>query len=59
VTLARTRSEGGLDRLVAFLRDHGRDDLADLEVGEVRLYRSVLGTGGARHEVVHAARLEA
>ena len=59
VTLARTRSEARLDRLVAFLRDHGRDDLADADVSEVRLYRSVLGPHGALHETVHAARLEA
>lgn len=59
VTLARVKSERGLDRLVAFLRDHGRDDLATVDVREVRLYRSVLGPQGAAHETLHAARLGA
>lgn len=59
VTLARTRSERGLDKLVGFLREHGRDEAGDVDVREVRLYRSVLGPQGALHETLHAARLEA
>lgn len=59
VTLARVRSERGLDGAVRFLRDHGRDDAGEVEVRDVRLYRSTLGTGGAQHEVLHVAPLEA
>lgn len=57
VTLARTRSERNLDKLVAFLREHGRDSFGSLAVSEVRLYRSTLGPQGAAHEVLHRASL--
>lgn len=59
VTLARVRSERDLDKIVAFLREHARDPLPTIPVREVRLYRSVLGPGGASHEIVHSAALEA
>lgn len=57
VTLARTRSEARIAGAVAFLRDHGRDELPEVPVRDVRLYRSVLSPGGPAYEVVHAAAL--
>lgn len=59
VTLGRMRSERGLGRVADFLKEHGRDEAGEVDVGEVRLYRSVRGPQGAVHEPLHAARLEA
>ena len=58
LTLARTRSTRGLDGLVRFLRDHGRDDLGPLDVREARLYRSTLSPKGPTYETVATAPLE-
>lgn len=59
LTLARTRSPRGVDALVGFLREHARDPLPEIDVRDVRLYRSLLGPSGPTYETVHAAQLEA
>lgn len=59
VTLARVRSEQGLGAVVDFLRRHAAAPLPDVDVGEVRLFRSTLTPEGPRYETLHVARLEA
>lgn len=59
VTLGRVKGERGHERLVAFLREHGRDALPTVPVRVVNLYRSRLGAGGPTYDVLHEARLGA
>lgn len=58
VTLARVRSERGLDKVALFLREHGRDELPEEGVREVVLFKSTLGPHGPRYERVHSATLD-
>ncbi|MFA5861861.1 MAG: RNA 2',3'-cyclic phosphodiesterase [Candidatus Thermoplasmatota archaeon] len=58
VTLARVRSERGLDKVVRFLREHGRDELPEERVREVVLFKSTLGPHGPSYERLHSAALE-
>lgn len=59
LTLARTRTPRNLAAVADFVRRNADRPLPSIPVDEVRLYRSTLGRGGAVHEVLHAARLEA
>lgn len=59
LTLARVRSEKGVEDLVSFLRHHGHDDLGSIHVSEVVLYRSVLSPRGPAYEALETAPLEA
>lgn len=57
-TLARVKSERGLDSVTRFLREHGRDELPEQSVREVVLFKSTLGPGGPSYQSLHAAPLE-
>lgn len=59
LTLARVKSERAPDELVHFLRVHGQDELYDIDVREVRLYKSVLAPTGPTYEPLASAALEA
>lgn len=59
LTLARVRSERGLDALVRFLQAHGHDAPGEVAVDHVSLYRSRLGPAGPTYDAVATARLEA
>lgn len=59
LTLARVRSERGLDELVRFLVLHGNDGLPTIRAEETRLYKSVLGSQGPSYETLAVAPLEA
>lgn len=58
-TLARTRSDKGAARLAEFLRARKDEPLPEVPVDRVTLFRSTLARGGAAHEALHDARLEA
>lgn len=59
LTLARVRSNRGVDELVRFLRVHGDDALPTIRVAESRLYKSTLGPHGPTYEALATAPLEA
>lgn len=59
LTLARVKAERAPDELIRFLRAHGQDDLYDLDVREVTLYRSVPSPTGPTYEPLAGAALEA
>lgn len=57
LTLARVRSERGIEEVVSFLKRHGQDALPSTRVEDVRLFRSVLGPAGPTYETLFAAPL--
>ncbi|HET6406171.1 MAG TPA: RNA 2',3'-cyclic phosphodiesterase [Candidatus Thermoplasmatota archaeon] len=57
LTLARVKSERGVEELVRFLRAHGDHALPTVEVREARLYKSVLGPHGPTYETLATAPL--
>jgi 2'-5' RNA ligase len=59
VTLGRVREGGRLGGLPALLASRRDEALPTVRVDVVKLWRSALGPGGARHEALHAAPLEA
>jgi len=59
VTLARSTQDAPDEATYRFLEQHGRDELGEWRLEDVRLFQSVLGPHGPTYTVLHAARLEA
>lgn len=58
LTLARVKSERGLEEIVRFLMLHGNDELPTIRAHETRLFKSVLGPHGPSYETLAVAPLE-
>lgn len=59
VTIGRVREEGRLGSLPAWLAAQKEREMPPVRVDRVVLFKSTLGRGGAVHEPLHEARLEA
>ena len=58
VTLGRVHTNHGLNRLLRKLERHDLDFFGSFVVGEVVLYRSLLGEDGRNYEVLRRAKLK-
>ena len=56
--MARSRGDAPDEATYRFLQAHGRDELDEWRLADVRLFKSTLGPHGPSYEALHVARLE-
>jgi 2'-5' RNA ligase len=58
VTIARSKRDEPDEAAYRFLQAHGRDELGEWRLADVRLFKSELGPHGPTYEALHVAPLE-